>query len=237
MRNVNKNIWVGVTVVGFVLMLLGGCYQADQWRKAELAGERVAQLVTVCQSANEKYASNWTSANKNWDERVDQFLADRDFQLGYLLSPKSKSREIDAVCTEPLDELTRRLKENDDPAGVYDQAGLLIGQLAEIANSPLMELDNAISAKELLESVDSRAYYVGPMVYDPPVDAVDPGRAKLEYDAGVGHLNQGWVYMANSYWDLARKKALTASDYFGVALEHASSPTPTPEPTNNPVAD
>ncbi len=72
-----RNVWIGVIVVGLVLMLLGGFYQVDQWRKAELAGEKVTQLVSDCQTANEKYVSNWASANKNWDERVDKFLADR----------------------------------------------------------------------------------------------------------------------------------------------------------------
>lgn len=228
-----RNIWIVGIVVALILLISGGCYLADQNRKAQEAEAKVKILAAACETADADYRGNWQLANTQWNQTREDFLATRQFQLGVLTAPESRSGDIAAVCA--LEDLWAALESGKNKVAVYDTAVSLNSQLGQIVSTATVELQSAGGAKVSLEGAEQYAWgTVKPRVDYPPSDAVDPDQARRDYGFGWTEINTGWLYMAVSRWGEADFQADLAWATLTAAYDFASSPTPTPQPTNTP---
>ena len=142
-----RNIWIGVIVVGLVLMVLGGCMVADNARKAREAEAKVVELAVACQIAEVGYRTNWEAATNAWEQTRQEFQQRRQFQLGGLKSNRSVPVEVGDICGSSLAWLQSSLEDGADLVRVYDGAVALIDQLNQVVDSALVELQLARDAK------------------------------------------------------------------------------------------
>ncbi len=229
-----KNLPVILIFIGVILMVFGGLILYDNHRKAVEAEAKVAELATLCDLAESDYSTNLAYASQQWESVRVEFLETRDFQLGVLYLP-AENESIQVYCGGNLPSLVAGLENGDDRAPIYDTAVEVIRLVNEEISAPLDELQLAQDAKSRIETVEIYAWYtVKDHVYYPPANAVAPQLAESEFNEGMAHTTQAWRQMSLSSWRSAYSEADLALDWLENAYEHASSPTPTPLPSNTP---
>lgn len=229
----NKNSAIGIAaVVLLIVALVFGGWVIDQNRRAAQAAEKVEEFSTRCDSAPDDFDADYSSTIASWQETVDNYS--ETHYLGDLLtSPSAAQNQIITICAE-TDELAARLENGEDRVAIYNDAEASLGQLNKVVFATSYEWAEAKGAIEWLESAETWQVEAYSAYENRPSDAVDPGSAYDELDYGDAELENGWGWMAYSDWASAQTSASNSIAWYQQAIEHSSSPTPTPEPTNTP---
>lgn len=219
------------TLVLGIIMLVAGLIIFvqinDRNNKAANAAKEVAALTTACDGAEQDYLQRLDQANRAWNAVRGSY--------GKLLSSTAKIADIQVICGNTTD-LNERLEgaTTNELVEIYRDAHDLNGQLSAAVNSPQTELEQASAAVGAIDLAKAGRATAWNKITNPPSDAVNLPAARLNFAAGEDQLRQAQSLMVESVWDRAKAIALSALASFQMALDHASSPTPTPLPTNTP---